>query len=316
MNDGLLNQAGQYELREDARAGLHWARRAGVRIDLHCHSSFSVERLKYVPGLIYHPMLEPEQVYDLARRRGMDFVTLTDHDTIDGCKALLERRGDLPDFIVAEEVSAVFPEDGLVVHVNVYDIDERQHEEIQRLRRNIYDLVQYLRRIDKLYVLNHLTWNEQHRALARWQLDALLELFHVFEGINGTRSYAHNAFAWCATQGCGKVLVGGSDSHTNRVGTTHTLTEGGTRAEVLASIRAGRAAPCGSFGTPEKLREDVWLTLQGELERRVRQTSSAWMRATCYSVAWVGKLISPIVCLGYHARQNLLIRDFTRTMPA
>ena len=197
-----------------------WQRRDGVRIDLHCHSTFSDERIKWLPGFTYHPMLTPGEVYDLAKSRGMDFVTITDHDTIDGGLALLNERGDLDDFVIGEEVSIRFPEDGTVIHVNVYDHDEAQHRELQRLRENIYDCIAYLRQIDKLFSINHLTWTAQHRVLTPWQLEVMLDLFPVFEGLNGARSYAHNAFAWYATRGRDKVLVGGSDSHSNRVGTT------------------------------------------------------------------------------------------------
>ncbi len=295
---------------------LHARRLAGTRIDLHCHTTFSDETLSFLPGLVYHPLLEPQEVYDLAKSRGMDFVTITDHDTIDGCKALLDRRGDLPDFIVGEEVSVAFPEDGTIVHVNVFDHDEAQHAELQRLRGNIYDTCDYLRKIDKLFVLNHLTWTEQHRVLKTWQIEAMLEHFPVFEGLNGTRSYAHNAFAWYATQGRNKVLVGGSDSHTNRVGTSYTLTAGATRRDVLANIRAGQAAACGEFGTPEKLREDVWLVLSRNVERRLAEAQSRWDRFVCRAIRSFGQAVYPLVCLGYHTKQNMLIRDFVRALPA
>lgn len=271
--------------------------------------------IRYALGIVFHPLLEPWEVYDLAKSRGMDFVTLTDHDTIDGCKALLDRRGDLPDFIVAEEVSVTFPEDGTLIHVNVYDINEAQHAELQRVRGNFYDVVHYLKSIDKLFVLNHMTWNQQHRALKRWQIEAMLQHFDVFEGINGTRSYSHNAFAWCATQGHGKVLVAGSDSHTNRVGTTFTISAGATRAELISSIRSGVAEPCGAFGTPERLREDVWLILQKNFERRLLEAGSAWERLACRVVRRLGQIAYPLVCLGYHARQNVLIRKFEAALP-
>lgn len=293
-----------------------WTGRTGVKVDLHCHSTFSDERLKILPGILYHPLLEPEEVYDLAKARGMDFVTLTDHDTIDGCKALVDRRGELPDFIFGEEVSARFPEDGTVVHVNVFDQNEEQHAEIQRLRENIYDLVDYLKRIEKPYVINHLTWTEQHRVLSPAQLEAILELFTLFEGINGARSYAHNAFVWQATRGRGKTLVGGSDSHTNRVGTTYTLSAGTTRDELLANIRAGQAAPYGAFGTPEKLRDDVWLVLHKNVEWRLAEATGRWERFVCHVVHQLGKRLHPLVLLGYHKHQDSLIRGFVRALPA
>ena len=46
----------------------------------------------------------PEEVYALAKRRGMDFVTITDHDTIDGALAIADR----PDVFVSEELTAGF----------------------------------------------------------------------------------------------------------------------------------------------------------------------------------------------------------------
>lgn len=312
----LLSPVLEYLPGDEERRGSPWRRLPGTRIDLHCHSTFSDEWFSWLPGVVYHPLLEPEEVYDLAKARGMDFVTLTDHDTIDGCKALVERRGFLPDFIFGEEVAVTFPEDGTILHLNVFDIDEAQHREIQRLRGNIYDTVDYLRRAGKLYVLNHMTWTQQRRVLTPWQIERVLELFDVFEGLNGTRSYAHNVFAWQATRGHNKVLVGGSDSHTHRVGTTYTLTAGTTAAEVLASIRNGQAVPAGAFGTAERLREDVWLTMQTSVERRLAETTSYWERLACRLVHRVGRALYPLVCLGYHRRQNTLIEGFVRALPA
>jgi predicted metal-dependent phosphoesterase TrpH len=312
----LLTPILEYARRQEASVRSFWERRAGTRIDLHCHSTFSFERLRWLPGLVYHPLDEPEVLYDRAKAAGMDFVTITDHDSIDGCKALIERRGNLADFIFGEEVSVAFPEDRTVVHINVFDIDEPQHREIQRLRGNIYEFVDYLRRIEKLYVLNHMTWTAQHRVLTAWQIEAVLRLFDVFEGLNGTRSYAHNAFAWYATRGHNKVLVGGSDSHTHRVGTTYTLSEGTTRAELLANIRTGVAAPVGGFGTAEKLREDVWLVLQKNVERRLTDATGRWERFICRAVGRFGKAVYPLVCFGYDKRQVTLIQGFIRALPA
>lgn len=313
--DHPLAQAAEFETAAAQFEGA-WRRKAAMRVDLHCHSTFSDETLKYLPGALYHPLLTPEEVYDLAKSRGMDYVTITDHDTIDGCLDLLNRRGDLPDFIVAEEVTVAFPEDGTRVHVNVFDINEAQHRELQSLRGSIYELADYARSIDKLFVLNHLTWTEQHRVLKTWQIERLLEHFDVFEGINGARSYAHNAFAWAATRGRGKTLVGGSDSHTHRVGTTYTLTSGETRAEMLANIRSGVAEPAGAFGTAEKLREDVWLVVQRNIERRLEEATTFWQRAICRTLRPFGRVVYPLVCLGYDTRQNTLVRGFLRALPA
>lgn len=313
MNE-LLAPELEYEIR-DGEGGACVTRAAGARIDMHCHSSFSVERIRYLGGFEYYPLLEPEESYDLAKRRGMDFVTLTDHDTIDGCKALIDRRGELDDFIFGEEVSVRFPQDGTLIHINVYDIDEAQHRQLQRLRDDIYDVVDYCRAIDKLYVLNHMTWNAQHRKLKRFHIETMLELFDVFEGLNGSRSYAHNAFAWYATRGHGKALIAGSDSHTNRVGVTYTRTHGTARDELLANIRAGRTCMCGGFGTPEKLTEDIRIIIQKTFERRMLEASGVWERATCRFLRRLGAVVSPLMCVSYHRGQKSLVREFARAMP-
>lgn len=311
MTTDLLSPAFEYRLTEGG------SRASGFkRFDLHCHTTYSVETLRYFPGLVYHPLLTPAETYDAAKARGMDFVTITDHDTIDGCKALLDEKGDLPDFVTGEEVTVQFPEDGTIVHVNVFAIDEAEHRECQRLRRNIYELAGYLRGLNKLFVLNHLTWTAQHRALKRWQIEAMLEHFPVFEVLNGTRSFAHNAFAWCAVQGHAKTQVAGSDSHTNRVGTTYTLTQGDTARQAVANILAGVAEPAGAFGTPEKFRDDVWLVLSKNVERRLAEAGSAWERVICKVVGRFGRAAYPLVCLGYHKRQNILIRKFMHALPA
>jgi predicted metal-dependent phosphoesterase TrpH len=69
----------------------------------------------------------PEDAYRMASLAGMDFVTLTDHETIDGTVALLHKT----DFVVGKEVSATFPEDGSWVDVLVYGLNVDDHREVQ-----------------------------------------------------------------------------------------------------------------------------------------------------------------------------------------
>ena len=55
----------------------------------------------------------PEEVHALAKRRGMDFVTITDHDTIAGVLEIADR----PDVFVSEELTARFRGEPQAVHV-------------------------------------------------------------------------------------------------------------------------------------------------------------------------------------------------------
>ncbi len=56
------------------------------RADMHAHSTASeLSRLGVQQSLrLPECATPPEEVYELAKRRGMDFVTITDHDTIAG----------------------------------------------------------------------------------------------------------------------------------------------------------------------------------------------------------------------------------------
>ena len=71
---------------------------------MHCHSVASRLTKPEVRKALILPecATEPEAIYELAKRRGMDFVTITDHDTIDGALRLADR----PDFFVSEELTA------------------------------------------------------------------------------------------------------------------------------------------------------------------------------------------------------------------
>src|SRR4051812_38767019 len=69
------------------------------RADLHCHSRFSI--FKYFRRANTRDCYNaPEDVYRIAKERGMSFVTLTDHDSIDGALYLLNKHPDLTDFFI------------------------------------------------------------------------------------------------------------------------------------------------------------------------------------------------------------------------
>src|SRR6478609_3680047 len=77
-----------------------------TRADMHVHSTASelsklgIQRSLHLPECA----TAPEEVYELAKRRGMDFVTITDHDTIAGALTL----DHLADTFISEELTAWF----------------------------------------------------------------------------------------------------------------------------------------------------------------------------------------------------------------
>ena len=81
----------------------------------------------------------PEHVYETLKRRGMDLVTVTDHDSLDAAETL----GRHADFFPSVEATCRMPS-GALLHIGVYDLDERQHLEIQRRREDLPSLLAFL----------------------------------------------------------------------------------------------------------------------------------------------------------------------------
>lgn len=163
-----------------------------TRIDTHCHSNASDGPALRALGVIGIPECysQPEQVYDQARARGMDLVTITDHDTIAGALTLKER--GFQGFIIGEEVTVFFPEDRCKLHVNVWDMTPELHDEIQTLglRDDVYAFCHWLRERNLPHALAHPVY-VQNGKLSMWHLERCCLLFRGFEIVNGAHSGSH-----------------------------------------------------------------------------------------------------------------------------
>jgi hypothetical protein len=165
-----------------------------LKADLHCHTYFS-GKTAHVKAL--EPMdcySSPQGIYQRAKARGMDLVTITDHDSIDGCLDFLDKFPEkiTEDFIIGEEVTAQVPEFGCKVHIAVYDITEKQHHEITRLKANFDELIDFLRSNRILYVLNHIFHGFPKRQHGLKFLEKMLDSFEIFEGLNGAIGPSQN----------------------------------------------------------------------------------------------------------------------------
>src|SRR6266849_5725102 len=233
------------------------------KADLHCHSVYSTFKYFRIANT-RDPYHRPEEVYRTAKERGMEFVTLTDHDSIDGCLHLLNKNPDLDDFFISEEVETWFPETRQRIHVNVFDIDERQHREIQRRRHNIYDLHEYLRQERILASANHMFQNYRMRNSPRQYLEEMLRMFDVFEVKNGAMASQHNRLVEdlmaVVREKRGDVsLVAGSDAHTlGPLARVYTVAEADSVAEFLDKVRFGQCFVWGAEMGFRVLLSDVY----------------------------------------------------------
>jgi predicted metal-dependent phosphoesterase TrpH len=227
-----------------------------MKCDLHVHSAHS----GMVPvAILRHFFLEsysaPGDVYAVLRKRGMDLVTLTDHDSISGAEELRQHA----DFFVSEEVTCTMPS-GTQAHVGVYDLNERQHSEIHRRRNDLIRLIAYLSEQRIFFTVNHVFSSVTGRRDAddfKW----FAEYFPGVEGRNGQMLPSANRHASVFARRKGKVQVAGSDAHSlASVGSTFTEVPGARdKHEFFAGLRAGHGRLGGDAGCFWKLTRDIYL---------------------------------------------------------
>src|SRR5260370_1226667 len=180
------------------------------RADMHCHSDASERSRLGVQRAVGLPecATPPEEVYDLAKRRGMDFVTITDHDTIDGVLDIADR----PDVFVSEELTTRFRGEPQAVHILCYGITSDDHEWLQAHAGDVEVIATYLREREIACALAHPFYaveaplEPRHR---RW----LAQRFSIWEVRNGSRARELNHPAAIYVDTHGGVGVGGSDDH-------------------------------------------------------------------------------------------------------
>ena len=197
---------------------------------------------------------DPLALYATLKQRGMDLVTVTDHDSIDAVEALRH----FPDFFLSEEITCTLPS-GMAVHVGVYDITERDHAELQSRRDDMRGFAAYCREKRILCAVNHvfsaLTGSRTYADFALFE-----DVFPALETINGHIPHCCNREAEALSTLWRKIPLGGSDSHTlAELGRAFTEAPGArTREEFLEALKAGHVRARGASGGFRVLTWAVW----------------------------------------------------------
>lgn len=179
------------------------------KVDFHLHSHASNVTDYYAANAFAIPesYSDPIEVYRLLKQRGMTAVTLTDHNSIAGALEMLD--AGFTDVFLSAEMTATFPEDGCNVHVTVANMTEEQFAEVNRLRKNIHEMIAYVdlqiaREAEagagnKLaYFMTHPLMSTQNRPYGREgsltvaHLEKMMLLCNTFEVQNGARTRALN----------------------------------------------------------------------------------------------------------------------------
>jgi len=204
MQDMMSAVSGGGQSLGPAVSDLRWG-----KVDLHIHSWASNVTDYYTANMFAIPesYSDPVATWHELKRQGMDLVTLTDHNSVDGCKAMLD--AGLGDVFLSSEMTTTFPEDGCNIHVTVANMTEQQFFEVNRLRGNLYDMLDYVERQiaaegssaagNKLaYWMTHPLMSTQNRPYGR---EGSLQLHHIEKALlllpclevrNGTRTRSLN----------------------------------------------------------------------------------------------------------------------------
>lgn len=269
------------------------------KADLHVHSKYSDRPSEWFLRRIGAPesFVEPAEIYERCRERGMDYVTITDHNRIDGALEI----SHLPGTFISAEVTTYFPENGCKIHCLVYDATPEDFEQIQLVRESIYDLRELLDERDILHSVAHPLFQPNGRLTVE-QMEKLLVLFNRFEGLNGTdhprairlfdalvRSLTPELLHRLAekhgleprgAEPWRKILSGGSDDHSGAyVASAYTTTpEAGSVREFLDFMRQGRHDPAGNPGAALSFAHSLYHIGYGYYCKRLLNGSGARSR--------------------------------------
>lgn len=281
-----------------------------ARADLHVHSKHSNRPTEWILRQVRAPesFTEPREIYRLSRERGMDFVTISDHDSITGALEIAH----LPGTFLSCEVTAEFPENRCEVHVLVFGISEQQHRDIQELRKNLYELRDYLRDEEIACSVAHPLFRVNDRLTLRC-FEKLIVLFNGFESLNGMHDQRLNGLARTILSSLSPELIGelserhglapwgprpwlksftgGTDDHGGLyVATTWTETlPAATVEEYLAHLRTGRCEAGGAGGSTSRLARSLDSIAHEYLRRQLPSRLGGWLHPGLLSPAsnWV-----------------------------
>lgn len=224
------------------------------KADLHVHTSCSYDVPK---GSIVHP----KTLYEKAMSKNMNYVTFTDHDTVEAFDMLGWKKEKL---IPGVELSVTDMSNvGHTVHINVFELDMAQFKDMRHIATNqqdIFILLDFLNDNDLLYMYNHPFWfsvGEKPNLLA---VPELAKHFPVIE-YNMQDLKQKNLFAMALAHQLGKGMAVTTDSHTGGIGAVYTMAKGDDFREYFNNISKG----------------NYYLIMDQPIWKHITQELSAWV---------------------------------------
>jgi len=259
-----------------------------LKIDLHCHDHNSDVPDELIGRILNVPetWLESRTLLDKLSKNGCNTFTVTNHNNARSCYELQDKGLDV---LTGAEFSCYVPDFEIGIHVLAYGFTPHQEARLGKLRKNIYQFLQYAHIHNIPTIWAHPLYHYTAKKMPPQAFfNKMILLFERFEVINGQRDTWQNLLVkeWLSqtsndhieqyardydidpTDFCKnpylKTMSGGSDCHmgifAGMAGTylhIPKLTERlktETRLELaLEAIRNGAMAPFGTYQNTEKL---------------------------------------------------------------
>ncbi|MDR1698987.1 MAG: glycosyltransferase [Prevotellaceae bacterium] len=259
-----------------------------LKIDLHCHDHNSDVPDELIGRILNVPetWLSSETLLEKLAKNGCNTFTVTNHNNARSCYELQDKGLDV---LTGAEFSCYVPDFEIGIHVLAYGFTPHQEARLEKLRKNIYQFLQYAHTHNIPTIWAHPLY---HYAVKKSPPQAffnkMMLLFERFEAMNGQRDTWQNLLVkeWLRqttnddieqyardydidpTEFCAdpfrKTMSGGSDCHMGifagmtgsylHVPDLQQRLKTETRSELaLEAIRNGSIAPFGTYQNTEKL---------------------------------------------------------------
>lgn len=280
----LKNELEQFLWAEQERFPEHET----LKIDLHCHDHNSDVPDELLGRILNVPetWLPTEKLLNTLKRSGTHVVTITNHNNARSCFELKDKGFDV---LVGTEFSCMVPDFNIGIHVLTYGFNPEQEYTLNKLRKNVYQFLQFAHEKNIPTIWAHPLYNYSTQGMPPMDFYQKMALvFERFEVLNGQRDTWQNMLVktWIdsltpellndyakkfqvdpllyTANPYKKSWSGGSDSHmgifTGQTGTllhvpdlkNRLLNTPGSEL-ALEAIRNGEMAPYGSHQNFEKL---------------------------------------------------------------
>lgn len=222
-----------------------------AKVDCHVHSKYSeyveltYSLLKFIGA--NDSFTEVEDIYQTAKERGMDFVTITDHDTIEGALILNDKHSNV---IIGEELEVKASNKGHLVHIVALGLDEKIHNDLKDLKKiGLKETTDYLKAKDIFYFLAHVAYRASKQPLSAELVREWMNYFDTLEVINGMLTSQENLLCRTIADLYGKKVIAGSDAHSlDKIGKTFTVAEkANTKEEFMQALKKGETHVTGEL---------------------------------------------------------------------